>query len=561
MALSEQEELELLELENEIELENLRQRPPNEFPSTERTLPPPLYKRLLPSREEILPVAGATLGGIIGGGLSPAIGLASLFAGAGEAAKQLYQRGQKYGLPKIFRGQAPETSEEVAQLIAAQAALGGLGELGGRVIGKAFAPFSQGTTPEIRASIEAAKAEGIIPPLSARTKLPFLQKVERYAETSPFGAKIIGQREKALKGLEDFTDRIANQFGKDKPSEIRFGLVSETLKGLEQSWKIAKDSQYDIVLPKIINEKAELKNTIQTLENIIERRGGTAEPSGLNQIRKWLEEIKPQKGEVSLLIPESKGAVKTVGALRTFRSNVAKRAEAAFGDPSTTGIKSDLDNLYGAISKDIDGSIERYAPEELAKVKQADELFSQGIRTMKSGLFKDLQKVKPDNLHKVLIPPKMPEVIRTGRELLGEDVFNEVKRQWFDDLIDKSNIIQEGEKILSPQKLSTNIKNMREDTITELFSDNAFQAKKFQELEQIAGLLSRGGTMRTGTQTAFNLAGIVKTVINSFNAPVIGSEIGKKFLTTGFPNAEFAVRRSVQPAIEVTGQNIFNKRN
>jgi hypothetical protein len=315
----------------------------------------------------------------------------------------------------------------------------------------------------------------------------------------------------------------------------------------------------------LANEKVDLTNPISNLKDIIKRRSGEMEPGGLKELRNLLENLEGKTVESGIVDASGKPIMKKLPStidsysdLRILRSNLGQKIKTAFNDPITTGIKGDLEQLYGSVSSALDDSIRSKAPDMADAVSKADEFYSQGIKTLQGKLFKELSKVSPDNIHKVLIKPREPALARMGKELLGEDVFDEVKRQWFDDLLQKSKVVKEGEEILSPQKLASNISKMG-DTVQSIFEGNEKQLEAFKKLEQIAELMSRGKQITAGSQTAF-LIRSVKGVVNVLTAPAIASETGKKFLSSGFPKAEFAVRRSVQPVVNILGQRVLENK-
>src|SRR3990167_6955030 len=232
-----------------------------------------------------------------------------------------------------------------------------------------------------------------------------VQAIERHAEYSPFGAFITRMRDATVKNLESFSDRISEGIATAEQSpQVLSQSISDRIKTFKQVFKKQADNLYKPVMEVLKDKPADTSNTIGALENIIDKRSGTAEPAGLGKIRGWLDEIMPSKSGIpSMLIPEGEGSVKTIGHLKRLQSNVGD-----FGDwknPMATGLDTDIQQLYAAIKQDIKSSAFKVDPKIGKALQDVDDLYSVGIKKMQFNVAKAICEVidkNPSELHRVI---------------------------------------------------------------------------------------------------------------------------------------------------------------
>jgi len=447
--------------------------------------------------------------------------LAGLGAGAGEAGRQI---GQRLG---VFEGEPPQTSGEAAKRIAFAGLRGGLGEVGGRFFGGILAR-KPGVTGGTAKAITRAEAQGLDLPLSARTESPILQSTEAFVERGLPESGFAVRRGK-IKVLDQFND-IAEKFTLDiapvKSNEAFSSLAENRLKAFKVAFTKTKDELYESTLPLVGKRKPQLSETKAVLQDIVERRSGLAEPKGLNEIRNWLKQIK-------------RGQIKTFVGLRKFRTNVNNRGK--FNDPATTGLQADIKDLGAAITRDLDATASRAGPDVAEGIRFADEFFAKGINRMKDTLTKRLQRTPANKMHEILIRPNSPEIAQSGKEILGEEVWRDVKRTWFNQLIENSRksttlILDDGtrrvEKVIDP-KLLLNAWRKLGSTSGELFSPG-LERDAMNEFIDTARLLSQVRPTIEGVSLGRNLA---ETVAGFFVDPFVTTQTGRQLLTTGFPAA------------------------
>ena len=149
--------------------------------------PPTLASRIT----GLLPAAGMTVGGVLGG--SPA---AALGGAAGESARQLARRG--LGLS------APQSSQEAALAIAEEAALGGATEYGSKLLTRGLGAFAKGLAP-------VRLPSGELVHVTPGVKAGFPGPVERIAQQMLMGRPLRVARQTEQEELQSVMKNIARR--------------------------------------------------------------------------------------------------------------------------------------------------------------------------------------------------------------------------------------------------------------------------------------------------------------------------------------------------------------
>lgn len=505
-----------------------------------------ILRKILPSRENLPALVGGIAGDIAGKGMFGGPILAGLFAGAGEAGKQLGQRFLPSSISNKLFGSSrpPQTMGEAGTKIFHQAVPASIASAGSRLVGKLFAPFAEGTTPKMQEAINIAKSEGISPTASERTLSQFVGGVEKAAEGSPSGLGITLSKQDNLAKLGQMASRTADELGTNRPIDTFGSLVKEKLIAFKQTFQATKNELYDQA--DLSGIQTTLENTKKAIEDTIKHRSGAFEPSQLEELRSLLAEI---------VKADKKGISPDANTLKNWRTNIGKLAQS--NDPAMTGIKSNYQVIESAINKDLEQAVEAKSPELLTKLKQADEFFSQGINSLKDETYKQLIKAKPSDIPSLLIKPETPELVQAGKEILGEDGMKDVSRQWFEQLM-KDSMSQSKEGVVTavdPKKIFKNIESYG-STLDELFKGNPKSLSALDRLRKVAGLMSEdtgsGGGGGTLGRLLYELAGTIA-------APLLKEEAVKSWLTTGLPAVEKFVVRTGQPTAQGTLQNTLFK--
>lgn len=516
---------------------------------------------LLPKKEELPELIGS-----MAGGFRAEPGMGTALAAGGAALGE--------GVRQAFFEDKPLTPKERFMKLAAAGARGAIGEGAGRAIGKAFTMFRGGVTPEIKAATAIAEREGIEAPVSNLVDNRFVQMSERALEYSPFGSGITKQKLAALDKFKDFAGRIGEKINANTAPEVTGAMAKEQTIAFKEAYDQAKDKLYDAVMPKVKDMPVDVTNTINTLQDVIKRRSGTAEPGGLDQVRKWLDDLMGKKIPSQVLDKSGKpyeqkltSTVKTFEELRKLRTNIGLRGK--FNDPAISGMNTEMSNIYAAISNDLDKTASLAGDDISQALKQADEFYAAGKNTLKSKVYKALVNAPQDTLYRVAFVPKSPMHYDMVKDIVGQDTMKDLSGQWY------AQITKTKEGILSPKKLLSEF-DKYDGTIQKIASDFPEVGQKFGELKQVATLLSKGRDVATGSQTTPSMLGLgvlYSNILYSINklftgnlkesgvaaataaAQVAGSglgvagiksKLGRELLTTGLPRAGKFVGRIAQ---------------
>lgn len=519
-------------------------------------------KTLLPTKEELPEFVGSMAGSALKKTL-PGMALSAGGAMLGEGVRQ-------------FRSPEKITPLERAKKFGWAGVRGAVGEGIGRGVEKMFSPFASSFTPKIQSELKAAEKVGIRPPLSTMSESPMVQGAERLAEFTPiWGGMITKQKQKAV---EDF-GRMAQSIGeKITPTghspEVTGNFAKEASKQFKETLDATKKRIYETVSPKLENAKIDVSPIADHLNEIIKRRQGTAEPSGLHEIRSWFEDIIGKEVKSKVLTAQGKETtkkltprVKTFEELRRLRTNIGQRGK--WNDPALSGLKAEIEGLYGTVTQVMDKAAEQHDPETFKLLKQADEYTHHGFTILKSKVYNALMNVSPENIPKVIINKDAPSLVGLGKEILGDDTFRQVTRQWFDGVLRTQD---------TPAKLARTLKS-HGAVISEMFKDRPDIIAQLTNLRTVADMFARGRGITAGSQTAYITAGkeailtLGATILESFRNPMmalkiaglvgagglgvkgLGSDVGRKYLTTGFPTAGKAVGRGLaKPSAQLTMQ-------
>lgn len=522
------------------------------------------FRKILPTKKE-LPELGATfLAGLKASRLAalPAAGAVGTASLATEIGKQVIEPFRE--VPQI-----PSFTEALKRQAAAFGR-GALGEIVPRGIGKLVAPFRKTVSPEIETVRKTAETVGITPPLSTLSEAKTVQALERFGEVSPFGRIITTQKKKALEELENFSKRIGQNIAPDRPPELTGNLAKEAAKSFKEIYDATKDKLYNAVLPVLKDTPVDTIPIIVKINQIIGRRSGIAESKGLNLLRKWAKELRFEKPSLATLTGGKEGKISSFQQLRNFRTNVGMMGK--FDDPALSGLRSDINELYGTITEVMDNTTSKVSPEIAERLKEADVFFQQGKSTLKSKVYNALINTNPENIHKVVIVPNGASQVKIGKEILGEDAFKDIQRQWFDSILKNSTKVKEGDAVLNPLSLANNLKKYSATT-EEMFKDSPELLKQFKDLENISKLMTRGKGITEGSQTAF-LAQILAPVMTAFYSPqaalgllgflglqatgtrALTTKFGRELLTRGFPRIERGITRTLQPTVQLGLQKL-----
>ena len=517
----------------------------------------------------------------IGGMISQNPIISGVGAAGGEAYKQI---GQRAGL---LAGTPPESSSQALKQIGLAGARGVGGGLMGKAMGKVFAPFASSAVPEAVVK-NTAEVIGQTPPLATSTTNRFVRGVDRMLEFGPFGNVITKQREAAVRGLGEYAERAAKQIAPDKPAEISHGLAKESLNGFLDRFDDVTGKLYGEVMPKLKGQNIQVGNTMQSMQDVIKRRGGTAEPTGLAEVRGWLKALAGKEtGDTDVLMGggyRTKSPINYFEDLKKLRTNIGAKIKS-WNDPATSGLQADLKTIYAAITEDLNNSAKAVSPEIYEQLVKANDTFAIGNQTIKDKYFKAMMVAKPGNLGKIIFGSNSPGAMACGKEVLGEETYNMAKREWFDGVLEKS-AVRGGGGTISPAKLAGNMQTFMKNADT-IFQGQPEQRQMFQKLFDAAVNLSSNKEIGSGSVTAPMMANLWATIANitsaltaatSGNLKALGyaaagigaqagatglgaSKLGKRYLTQGFPKAGKVAGRATQAITQLGLEGLKNDGN
>ena len=524
-----------------------------------------------PTKADIPFVLGTTIGGMVGG-------IPGAMRG-GAIGRFVEEMAKSKGL---VEGKPSETVGELA----GKTALGGaeglvgevLGRVGSKVIGKVFSPFTSEATKE---AVRIGEKTGVKIPLSSLSESKTVQATERGLEYTPFGQVITRFRQKALDDLGNFAKGVGKRLASDLPAEVQGNIAKKEIKDLFGKYNETTNSIYNSVIPiiKQANPEVIVEATKNKAMDIISRRSGEFEPAGLGDIKGFLERLIGKKVPSGILDKSGKETMKKLSStiklfeeMKQSKTNLGyKIGKGSWDDPAVSGLKSDLEELYGAMSEDLSNTVKRVSESAYEDLMTANKMNTKTRELVESKLFNQMDKVKPENVYKLVIIPGMPSQVKAGKKVLG-DKFNDVARQWFDDMLNKSSN-QEG--IVSPIKLAKKLKDY-DTVIEEITKKNPKLKEQFDILRNLSNVMSKGRDVTQGSQTGYIQAAlnpfyqsliaigsllsgswkIAALEAGAIGAGMIGSklgtkaitsDIGRKLLTTGLPTAGRRVGKLLVP--------------
>lgn len=519
---------------------------------------PGFVKSLLPTKEELPELAGSIGGEIAGGAGGAFFGqpLAGRVIGSGVGA------GIGEGVRQLTMEEKDLSPRERFALLRNAALRGSASTVGGKIAEKVFSPFAKAFTGQIAKETASATAAGIRPPVGTMSTSPLVAGMERAAEYVPgAGSLVTKQKEKAVEDLGEFAARIGEDISETESSSIG-KLAKKAADNYAETTRVLKDKMYDEFMGKARKIPVETEQIVEKIGDIIKNREGTAEPAGLKQLRNWAQEL---SGKIvdGIQVPPT---VTTFEQLKRLRTNIGERI-GKFKDYASTGLEKELEGLYATISDVMDKTVNSVSPELGSALKNVNKFNSERMKVLESKVFQAIQTVNPENIHKVIFTKEAPSLVDMGKKILGED-FNAVAKQWYEDILKKS---QTPDGSLSPVKLSKNL-NQYEATLKEAFKDNPVLLGTFGQLKDIGNLLSRNRGVSSGSQTAYlgssvgALAAMAGALISGepmlaakelaalgvVGAGVKGmtTDVGREYLTRGFPRVGKAVGRATQAVVE-----------
>jgi len=427
--------------------------------------------------EDVLPVAGAAIGGALGApGVATGVGGAALGAAAGESLKQ--------GVKRFVRKKDyPATSADAAFDIGVQGVQGGLTELSGQAFSKPLR------------SLEAGMAK-----TAARgTRLPL----------TPSEAGVGGAAAKTVEGflshaipskgiMEEFRNKQLEKAGQIVEEEI--GRISKFKGTPEQMGKITQQA--------IDTSRSRLKNEVGMAYNAVDQMSQNVQVDTLPLKKTATKLMIELKEQAKLMDPKLLGD--TESSLAAIINSPDKVPFKTMGM-----VRSDLLALTRKLDEVLPG---KRAGVAKLLASQMDEAMMDAARRGSSGLDTQLRVAQTltRDMHEKLESDLVKKIIETGRP---EDVAAYVKQGGLQDIRNLNSLltkpqkrmmqaqivrdaltgaIDQNTKVLDPAKFVSAIDSLGEQRGQEIFG-----GQNYSNVRQTAKLLSKlrssgGGGMAAG---------------------------------------------------------------
>lgn len=432
-------------------------------------------------------------------------------------------------------------------------------------------------------TIEAFRRYGIEPPVSAVTRSKAVQSAEAMAQTSMVGGSRVTQIvEKARDGIAKVAESLRKNI--DAESMKTSGVSSESvgkelqtsLARVRKEFNDAKDKIYEDATKQIGDQQAVLDDTRAVLEDIVQQKNASLDPSAKAQANYFQE-----------LLNASRTAEKrTYKNIKATRTDIGKKLKNPT-DPITTGDRANLARLYAALSKDLDATVSRSSLEAAAALKQADAFYKAGLDLINSVVGRTIFRSKsPETIVGKLIKPNSVTDVRNLKNLVGEQAFRQVSSLFMNNVIDAvvspltgrlnasklasimakygddtlrevvgerglqqlkdlrkraivEDILDKGmsDGKVQPQRMANAIESYDEAVLKEAFTPD--ELAKLRDVQKMSGAIGKGTRMADGSPTAEKAQVALNLVLGSISVPTLLTKIGlewglTKLFTTGW---------------------------
>ena len=487
-------------------------------------------------RGDIPGIAGSVAGGLAASGLGIPAGMAAAGLG-GLAGKGIDE------LADYLYGQNLQALPEISQDLAAEAALGAVGEGIGRTVfdpigRKIAAPYAKRMTPKaLQLEREAAEAEIPIKATSL-TRAPLLSRTEQMAHLI-FKDDMILEQGRA--GLKREADRLRGLFGPNVPKEELGGLIEMDIRNSRKElgnqarqWYKAVDDQVVAARGDVGAEvvpTARLKEVAQQIKDDFVRspEGEALFTSGDpgNAITSVLTDIDRLGDAVSL---------QDAATLRTTFSRLIDHYNITPGLSDRYGAM-----LANAANESIDDAAKQGGlPDSVVKsLRAAQSKYREGIKKFDNATIKRITRdpklmgsMTPDMIVDFAVQAKDPTVVRRFKAVIEPDTWKGVQEKTMERMLDKLASRPADpmmESIFDGKKFLDSLDNIGKPTLREVFGKKAME--DLYRLGRVAQTVefkahARGGELAAASVALNPLDNIPRiaslNVISSTRTPALG---------------------------------------
>lgn len=420
----------------------------------------------------------------------------------------------------------------------------------GNVVTRATAPFAGKVNPEV---VAAAERQGVEMPAGAVSTSKIVPVAESVAAKSLGGGKAAARYDAATSALTVQADHLVNRASKLLDDSARGEAISNGFESYKADWMKRKNALYkQAELPERMDLFVRPQQTVALLDEVIANKraagrvmGGTA-PQDLQFYENLREGLtKPAKGGRA-----GARAIKDIQArdLLQAQRELNQRIQGAFADPFAAANKGLLKKLNATLGGEIDDGIRAADPQLGAKIDAAKAAYSDGVNKINSTFGKDIYKNARQGKYdliaqKVLKPSMSVDDIPRIMEVAGPEGTEAMRASTLADIVSKA---KNPAGQLTPQGLAREVKRFGPERLGAILTSE--QLSTLDDLSRLSQSLERGQKIMNGSQTAFlgrmsfyggaafaNPALALKAVLGEAAfGKFIGSEVGQKWLTTGY---------------------------
>lgn len=442
----------------------------------------------------------------------------------------------------------------------------------GRTVG------GQSFKPDVAA---AAKELDISLPASAQTSSKVVQGTEAILSKGFFGKNINEQIAKSRAQLQSVSDKTAETVKSaieghvadyvSNPKNARdIGTTIQTgFDNLKTAAEETRSALYDAVPAEVAQAPADFTKTLETVNSSLAKMDlSSVSPQGrtlLERLRTDLADAQPTTRQIerktmydTVLEPETVPPKRPL----TFENLKATRTEIGrmLGnrvDPVSTGIKSQLEGLYAALSEDMNSTVAKVSPEAKDAFDAANAANKQLMEDFNGKVAKTISNTDPEKLVDTFLKKNNVSQLETIRQVAGEEAVQSLQAAFTNKLF--LNSTKDG--VVSVEALKKNLAKYDPGTVeTLLGSEGAGRLNKtiqnleaveteamakFGKIDTVKKALQEGTKMGENSPTAFlnkyNIFGSgAVAAIASKNIPVlialvsgvIGEAAANKFFTS-----------------------------
>ena len=384
-------------------------------------------------------------------------------------------------------------------------------------------------------------SEGIEAPISAVTKSPFLKGAESLVSKSIAGKKVIDVVKNAT---ETIKTRVSELVDKLKPEKVisdeNLGkTIQEGLSNYEANFKQTSNKIYDEFTKQLSSPENKMGNppaivdkTQQIAREIVNQQSKSLYKGVDSKIMNMLEKVNGNKDILKF------------DNLKETRTMVG---EELAKNPQSGPLK----RLYGALTEDMNATVNKVDPELSAELKKVNDAYMAGKTKIESNIAQSIQTSNPERIAQNIIKRNSADTLKQVKEMIGEERFGELSKVFTRQTFEKS--VTRGE--FDIDKFKKNLAEYDQATLDEILTkpqqNELNQAiTQFEKYKEMRGALKSGEKYAEGSQTAFlqsikgtgTRVGAIGTALLTGNwgiATAILAETGGELMLTKLFTSEF----------------------